>query len=1021
MITKGGRQRLRCRFFLCGSTVLATVVFCHAVPGAPGAIDFEGGTALTAWHAGPAARIQVDGRHAKSGDRSLLWVWSQPAAVITFRRAAEFAGLTPPRPRKPGSVLGFWLFSEAPRPSRMFVELLDGDRTVGTGWFALNYRGWRPLGARYEWLGWKPGVRIDAVRFRAPRDVRSGRLWLDFVCFDLRSKGPIADAQQPWAGNPESLAQSESDVFDTHDLARGRPHLPEFVPSDRISADLRAALATVEKRALSKVSFYARLDPGSMEKLRAEFATLGIRRAPDGTINGRPLDLGGFLDKLPDRVPFASWMNVLRKTCTAYHRATARGDARTTAETKRMFLDLCDYLLDQGATEGNRNVSGRYGSYALRYWPPEIVRMRRVLAETGRIRDMALAAGWYCASCLLTEERPRLDTDWLSNGLRNLPAMIMLLPDDGERLQRMRALQRFFNLTLTAPQPVTPDGAVVHHWMHHFAYGSYSMPAAFQIFDMLHDTPFRLSAAVHRRLKTYVVSTAFAACKYTMPPNMNGRAGTPIRYNAAHLARTLARAGTPDGKGRVDRAMAELFLYLNSDPDDLDARRWRAAGLHPRPPTGHRTMNSTVAALHRRKEWLAAMVGMVRFFRGLEIYGWLENNNYARYARNGSLFIISRGAPVSVEASGWRFEGWNWSFWPGATSLVRPSSELFDYYRMYGNSSPMAGGTDLDGDGVWGMDFRGVDVHFRKSAFFFADRITVVTTGITSREPRPAVTTLFQNAIDPRDPPVTVDGRAVTAFPADVVIPPDRSVALLDNKGTGYIVPKGHPPLHIVRRTQEWTYMFRRYLRDPEDDPITRSGTRFKFRHKRRVENEKYYQPTSGRFARAWFEHGVQPENAACFYTVLVGATPARFAKFAASLTRAEAPAPVEVVQQDASAHAVIDRTRHTAAYVLFAENGFRPAGAPDPAHLLLGNGRPCFVMIRRQGQTRLRLSAAASDLDDKKPILLRLRGRWGLDRTEPASTPISAGIEAGATQIELPVHDSMPVRFTLLRSGQNP
>ncbi|HID06782.1 MAG TPA: hypothetical protein EYP10_06505, partial [Armatimonadetes bacterium] len=547
--------------------------------------------------------------------------------------------------------------------------------------------------------------RVDGVRIIAPRKLSSGRLYFDCVCFNFMSRGPRPDYQQPWAGKPELLKHPERLLYESHDISLNRPWLPPLIPRTRISERTMNELALIEQRALARIAFRNQLPPHSIDELRREFAQLEIRRNGD-IITGRPLNTGGFYDALPNAVSFSTWMTVLRRACTLYRSAKRSRNRNVANEALQMFFDLCDYLIDQGATEGNANVGGMFSGYQLRYWHPHVMDMRDELRATGRLRKMALTVAWFLGGSIMFMEKPSFDTDTLSNGIRNLLAAIMLLPDPSEKLQRLRALQRMFNLVLTSNYPVGLDGVVIHHGMHHLAYASYSMPAAFGIFEMLRDTQFQFNPQVHERLRTYVYATAFSANKYTVPPNMNGRAGTPLQINVAPLARIMAKAGTPDGRERIDREMAQIFLWLNASPNDPIAKEFITMGLKPKPPTGHWTLNGASAALHRRDEWLVAIVGMNRFKRGLEIYGWLENNNYGRYARNGSICIISCGEPPSVYASGYSFEGWNWCHWAGATSLIRPSYELYDYYRMYGNPSAIAGGTSLDGDGIWGMDFR---------------------------------------------------------------------------------------------------------------------------------------------------------------------------------------------------------------------------------------------------------------------------------------------------------------------------
>ena len=133
----------------------------------------------------------------------------------------------------------------------------------------------------------------------------------------------------------------------------------------------------------------------------------------------------------------------------------------------------------------------------------------------------------------------------------------------------------------------------------------------------------------------------------------------------------------------------------------------------------------------------------------------------------------------------------------------------------------MGGGTDIDGDGIWGMDFIPDDnsMTFRKSVFCFGNRITVITTdiehgtGAKLDETRwPARHQGMINALasaegklpaptrmSPGEEPCWVDGKEVRDFPTETTLAGSAPHWLVDNKGTGYYVPAGNPPLHAAR------------------------------------------------------------------------------------------------------------------------------------------------------------------------------------------------------------------------------
>ncbi|HID06456.1 MAG TPA: hypothetical protein EYP10_04840 [Armatimonadetes bacterium] len=254
--------------------------------------------------------------------------------------------------------------------------------------------------------------------------------------------------------------------------------------------------------------------------------------------------------------------------------------------------------------------------------------------------------------------------------------------------------------------------------------------------------------------------------------------------------------------------------------------------------------------------------------------------------------------------------------------------------------------------------------------------------------------------------PIWIDGKEVKEFPFELRLSGEHPHWLLDNKTTGYYIHAVNAPIRIVRRRQEWTYMFTRYLKDPNDNPLTKMGTRCRFRHKNIADNEKYYKPTVGDFALAWFEHGIKPKDAMCIYTLVVNTTPQEMAKFAEAMTDAKS-AYYAIWQCDEKAHIVHDRLSGTTGYVLFTADGCTTKNG-----YLLGNNRPCFVMIR-EGDASLRVSVASTDASQRDPIVLRLRGHWQIADAQAPSEP-KAFCDGEQTSLEFPFENYMPMHVTL-------
>jgi len=780
-------------------------------------INFENNEDIKNWTAGSGSTIELNSQRYKSGEKCLKWKWTDSGAPLTFKDIETFKKLSWKNNRNTGSCLAFWLYNETPRKQKLTVTALEDKTVFRKRTFNLNYKGWRIMCMPYRIA---PGQRpsIDTIRFEAPLQQESGELYLDLVNFNiLPAKMPPADYQQPWLGNPQILEKQDF-FYSREDAAINRPWLPPF--PETVTDKNRAEMQLLAERFLPPVMKGGNgVDEKSVLKLKQRISDWKILEK-DGIISGVPIDRI-FLNRPADAINISDYIKLCGDVSRAYSRA--QEGSRLQDELKKMFVLLCKHYLDQGWQEGMQpNWLG--GGYDLRHWPPQFYGMRDVLDEAGIADEMGLSLAWFFArGNLALEQNPEATMDIINNHNKNLIPSILMLSDERLRLHRLRIVKRYFDTVLTNNTMLKPDGTAFHHGMHHFAYASYSMPRIIlHIAPNLSGTEFNLSQKSLERLKTYIWSNTFACNKYDMPPNLNGRAGTPIKSNLAGLAKTLAVQNTIDGKQVIDRDLAGLYLKLVEDPDDETVRKFAEAGIQPAVQSGHISFNGAVSALHRRNQWLAVMTGMVKFYRGLEIYGWTESNNYGIYARNGSIFILSRGNPVNLKDSGFSLEGWDWCRWPGTTAPLRPQQELFNGYTMRGSQSTIGGGTELNDNGIWGEYHIGTDVSFKKSAFFFDNRITIITTDISRGNSHPVTTTIYQMHLDNTNDTTIIDGNDIKDFPDSRNLSClHQSHWLMDNKQNGYFIFPGQSALlEVKRQHQQWTYMVKNRLKDQANSPI---------------------------------------------------------------------------------------------------------------------------------------------------------------------------------------------------------
>lgn len=940
------------------------LLFALVAAGAASAADelfcgFEGQSA--GWKAAGGSRCALSTRHYKEGGQSLQWSWQSPGAKLSYRFPEQTTG----RSRQKVSHFGLWLYAERPAGGRLHLDLYRGNKRLATCWFNIDFSGWRVLGLNTETLGLPAATVYDRAVLR-PEAAR-GKLWLDAVMPCVLSDPMRADNQQPWANAPELLLRPPAaTTFSERDISLNRPWLPPRVRVATIPSRVRSQMRELEKHYLGHTGHGGR-NYSTFDALAHAFEALGIAER-DGVVTGPPLAVGSnaFLTP-PGCMDFnGQFVPVFLQLAAACHRE--QGGNRTRAED--MYVRMCRHLLDQGFREGNGNFGWIGNGYDFRYYPPAVAAHRDLLERVGLLDAMAKSTAWLCMGNEMLAEHPYSSCDQFYNYSAHLPAAILSLPDEAERYQRLRAFKRFLDITIgTNPLPFGTDGTAHHHTGHHLSYGGYTPPALLrtQIMPFRH-TVFRIAASTQEKLRTYARACAFQTMHQMLAPNLYLRSGAPLPFSAAPVTLALADLGSPDGKQPVDREMAALYLDTLDGAKSPDAARFSAMGIESARPVGHMSLNRAATALHRRADWQAAAVGMCREHRGLEIYGWTESNNYGRSSRNGSLFL------TLGRETGWRREGWNWNYWPGATTPVRGNHDLYEGYALYSNANDMAAGTELGADGIWGNDFQCRDMAFKKSYFFFGNQIAALTSDIrcTDASGCEIVTTLFQQTTPP--------GARPWPPAADPQQPRSNGdaapILLTDTLGNMYCLPAG-TPLQTSRREQEWTYFTRSDLVDPNDNPCL-DIRRKQFRHTPLAANARYYKPTRGTFDLAFITHGSNPSGASARYTICVAPTPQEAAAFRRDMVSGR-PA-IAIRRQDHTAHVACHRATATTGYVLFSPCGDLPAP-------LQSANLPCVVMVRDLGGSYL-IAAASGDPHRKEPLRLRFRDgtRAELDPPYPLS-----------------------------------
>lgn len=814
------------------------------------------------------------------------------------------------------------------------------------------------------------------------------------------------------------FAQSAA-TEDVVDISRGRPWLPALAP---LTAEQQNTLDAFNKafRVPDVKPSGKGVKPEELAALRKKVREeYGIHW--EGTVlQGQPIAFFGKQAKLPSSPYLRDVVATINGVVAAYGKASPAQEN----ELKEMFLDLCRHILRAGLVEGAppSKFSGSVlpipsANYAWLNQTRGIVSMRPVLAEEGLLLPMMRAVSWWANPDWLDETpKPNNSDLWRCGHWLDLDRSIAAMPDSPEKWQRLMAMVRFFSNNIVVGDALPPSGEFAHHWGFHLAY-SYAMPFVLRDALSLHQAGLELSSAARERLRAYGRTVTWMLMNdayYTM--NLSLRPGGLGRKAMAGELRLLADLGEPDQSGPIDREMAALYLACAKPAaKDEAAARYRVAGIAPTLLTGALALPTRPGLVWRRPETLVAVAGMRPHFRGFEVYGW----NQCRYPINGSVMVLKAGGEQPMP--GFELErGWDWSLWPGATSVIESDAMLQPRRGLGygGNRNPVGGVCVLansdssacdylrqgaDAAGLFMVDFdAGQRVTFRKSVFVVGGHVLVQTSGINSTRKEPAVTTLYQNHLDQTNQVSMLDGQALTGVATDLNIHLDQPHALTDAVGMNYrVLPVPgrtvQPALRVLRRHQTWRMCNDRYVK-PE---CKEKAQQYKASFPPKLSSDEFlnlYQTLEGDFAVAYFDHGSAPKDAADAYVL----TPDP-----AKDSRSELPI---ILTQTKAGHAAFDEATRTYAYASF-EPGVTWESGP-----LRRTGRPAAVLLREMPDQSLKLSIASWDLKNTASFSLTLKGAWQVLAAQ--TNRIAATMADHDTILDIPYTGDMPQTLTFKREA---
>lgn len=978
------------------------------------------------------SKLATSNRRYKDGANSLQWDYSE-GAFLKIRGPIGYHPFEEGSKSQARDSFAVWIYNPRPVQDKLTFQFgrSEGEQIDCQFDFRLNYTGWRTAWVAFERdMEGSPRPDMDCLIIRGPKNA-AGTLYMDqmLMCTPIDPRFHTRDVQVPFVNLRADVAANAHwlSLYAFKQLERKLP-IPEDITQEQVESHRR-----MEERFEAYFLKKRAVTAEDIQRIEAKFVSYGISFEGDA-IAGRPVELPFFdhfpgtekerLKALANSVQLQEYTRLMMDIAVCY-RSTEQAEWKQKLRT--MFIDLTDYLEDQGWAYGSSQGTVHHFGYNFRQFYPASFLMREVLRQEERLERTQRTMYWFSGAGRIHTplEEVEGNVDIFNTTLHGMFASLLIMDDTPYKVRELTAFKLWLSQSLLPARGLRAaykiDGSAYHHVNHYPAYAVGGFLGVTPVMYFTSGTDYRITQEAHETVRKALLAMRLYSNKYEWLLSLSARHPTGKWALEQEPFEYMALAGTPDGTKEVDEEVAAAYLrLLMPGHQTVTSERLEALGIAPEPdPNGHWTMNYAALAIHRRGSWLAGVRGHSRYLWANETY--VSANLYGRYISHGHLQIMSHGDPINNEDSGYHHDGWDWNSWPGTTTIHKPIPELRSDVRnvdtfsgfeeMLISDEMFAGGLHLEGrNGMFAMKLHEHPKYegshrARKSFFFFDNRIICLGSDIENNNDKyPTQTTLFQNYLNHTSETIywNIAG-AIAAFPYSRELALDNPVWMLDNKGNGFYIPGGQT--------------------------VTLSKA---------VQHSKHQATdadTEGNFAAAWLDHGAAPQRSGYEYAIVVQSNTAEMEQFYDAMLLPEQAA-YTVLRKDRSVHAVYDNASRTTAYAIFEADESVNIG------YVTAVDTPCMVMIREEDD-RLIISAVDPDLrlyegieqdqyDEngkqvevslysrswvhadsiRHTLRMRLQGSW----TKQAGDDLIRIVECGSedTVIELTSKDAMPLEITL-------
>ncbi len=852
--------------------------------------------------------------------------------------------------------------------------------------------------------GGLPGRVAPLVLFMLYYSVAGSALALPGYGWNLQDDYPYVEDKLPEASISPAMVAQLDQVDATYDF-------PETYPDG-------SGLTAGQMQEISDIvaiTYAIQRDPQTQE-LTGRAVVIDGESSPSVADLAQPASFNG--DWVPDV-----------NTIIDYY-ATASTSQQATVE--QAYLDLVELYLNLNALPGGgASVPSIGNGYVWRYNTWKTLRMCHALPEEAR-NLLSLSVFFISkGGVLLDEETPYSSTDVYHNFYLTAFRALSRMDDHAFKWQLMNTVRLQLDKTILGypehPQSglVTIDGGIIHHTGHHWAYASYSFGEMIGFPKELTQAGFssRLTPAAIERCRQAAKAWTWNSTNGNFPvhyklrpqlPSANISGGLEVGRCIEFLAGCAEYAAAYNGTLiEDDIEMAYPAIVKAGEGSELLPVEWRALALPKTFSTadeghlllsGHQSFNVMGAASQRRGHWMASLRGAHSYRRGGEAYDamGLPDHHHLKSMR-GSLMLITEGLdgrdPNSAD-SGYQYEGWDHNFYPNVTSRIEDLADHL-YWRKpayFDGGAQLTGGANLVDNGVW--LYAPTDGSQRKSAFFFGNRITLVTSDITyPSNTADVVTGLIQQGLrDFANQPLVLDGTSRSEA-GSWELSAGGNHSIYDGNGNGYYIHLGAPAITAERGQQAWTYGLAENYIGVGDMPAYTYSTDFVAD----VDAGKFL-PTTNDYNKVYFNHGSSPTGQELVYTVLVQPGQGELETLATDMaTPGNEPFTLETGNDR---HLFHDKSSGTYAVALFTDDHTLNLGS------LVSLGRAGAYIWKEAGD-RIELSCSSSYMDDASPFVIELAGQWVLHKEVDTLDPVAL-FDGTNTIVTLPYRQFAAQRIVL-------